>query len=695
MSDQGGRSKSAKQNLRRNEFRLRNRGGGGQSAVEVLGKRRHSAQRAQIEDVWRRKRFDPQEQLLFLSRYQRGVYLSGPGATPQNCCLFNVIVAFDWNPGYYELELLRITCDEAANLLFDVTDGYMTFHRIIVGGPELMPCADIQIFSSNRLYPRSWVDGLNNPVKYQPIRVGRGYWRKNTGRAEPWHKGYGAAVLVHEWLHYACGLKDSYVGLERVVGGRLVEANSKHPDAFALPKVSPIVNTLMANLDSTELLDEKQWERLAHHQDYRWFEIPSKHQPRNVPPRDAPSPLFDMLGTAKEDPEDDQQVLLDWEDAELKGVLDQRHCWIYVLVPVENDRSEMLIAQGSYEIQPEGYRIIGARPGARLLLVGQLSGVPKVCSRTIKSHSEGRITFEEKIWCSVTPAHPLPLIAVSVVGSQTETPYTLRVDVTPSDGRKWICTVFPLGQQGGIPAIGKPGGPYIAHGIRYLDGHVLLSAPPAKSGHQPEIVIAHFSIGGSPGAAFPAGPNPVPAGSSDGNAMVFFYDEAAAKLGTLGASGAQEAFEKGSPSASDSHAASPLRIITTTNLLATPEASCQSARSYTFAVTTNMPLPTGFLGKPLYYPTLVLYFDQDSKRNSVTGVEEKGSLVIHRSVGGLWEPVPAARQVEDGDRLLVATQLKPATDPGLFSVQPYPEYYRLFFRNPGLLKSLVDGLLKQ
>lgn len=171
-------------------------------------------------------------------------------------------------------------------------------------------------------------------------------------------------------------------------------------------------------------------------------------------------------------------------------------------------------------------------------------------------------------------------------------------------------------------------------------------------------MIAHYSYGYSPSAAYPAGPNPVPAGSSDGNAMVFFYDEQAATL--------DPADEQAT------HPASSLRIMTTTNLLNVSANLGQEPRSYSFALLPNKALPL-YDGKPLYHPTLVLYFDQDTKK----GNQDK-LLTIHRlHSDGSWQPLSKYQQ-EFADRLLVAAQLNPDTAPGLFAAQPTAEYYRLF-----------------
>src|SRR3954451_14166108 len=99
--------------------------------------------------------------------------------------LFNVVVALEWTPSAAFLDELRHAFTAASHLLYDVTDGFMAIGQVVVGGPVLMPVADIQMFASNRLLPRSSVFGLLNPAEYRPIRLGRGLWDKNEHRAIP------------------------------------------------------------------------------------------------------------------------------------------------------------------------------------------------------------------------------------------------------------------------------------------------------------------------------------------------------------------------------------------------------------------------------------------------------------------------------------------------------------------------------
>jgi len=114
------------------------------------GGERHEKQLACLETVLTEATVDR-------SAFRKYVYAG------QRRCLFNMLVALEWSPSPATVEALKETFTEAAKLLMDVTDGYMSIGQVVIGGPELMPCADIQVFASNRLFPRSSVNGLNDP----------------------------------------------------------------------------------------------------------------------------------------------------------------------------------------------------------------------------------------------------------------------------------------------------------------------------------------------------------------------------------------------------------------------------------------------------------------------------------------------------------------------------------------------------
>lgn len=68
--------------------------------------------------------------------------------------LFNVIIALEWNTGRAFLQQLRLAAARASDFLYDATNGYMAIGHVIIGGPDLMDVADIQVMASNRIHPR-------------------------------------------------------------------------------------------------------------------------------------------------------------------------------------------------------------------------------------------------------------------------------------------------------------------------------------------------------------------------------------------------------------------------------------------------------------------------------------------------------------------------------------------------------------
>lgn len=125
--------------------------------------------------------------------------------------LFNVIVALEWVPSKkYRAQLARAFW-KASNVLYDVMDGYMAFGQVLIGGPELLQCADIQILATNRRRPRAWLNGLFDEEEHRPIRLGRGIWHQHYKLTIPWDEPEGYRTIVHEWAHYALGFRDSYL----------------------------------------------------------------------------------------------------------------------------------------------------------------------------------------------------------------------------------------------------------------------------------------------------------------------------------------------------------------------------------------------------------------------------------------------------------------------------------------------------
>jgi hypothetical protein len=194
----------------------------------------------------------------------------------------------------------------------------------------------------------------------------------------------------------------------------------------------------------------------------------------------------------------------------------------------------------------------------------------------------------------------------------------VRVDSAggPPPDQVWV---FPLGQalsQDAI-ALGRADRPVWTSAPRdmpTLDGHVL-----ALWGER--LVVTTFSQGGNPGSVNPNAPSPTNAGSSDGNALLFFHDPARAQ-----AYASDPAAYPGINPFADYSA---VKVVTTIVHGAPGQLpNGAQAHSYAFSLASNAPLPTELS------PTLTIYYRVPLMRND-------GDLLIYRrEEGGTWTPLP-------------------------------------------------------
>jgi hypothetical protein len=206
-----------------------------------------------------------------------------------------------------------------------------------------------------------------------------------------------------------------------------------------------------------------------------------------------------------------------------------------------------------------------------------------------------------------------------------------------------------------------------------LEGHVML----VSKTEPPQITIASYSIGGSPGdSGFTGHPNPLPAGSAEGNAMLFFYD--------AGRRIDPKAWYSGQgPDALARHYEE-FKIVTVTNLLndAPPPGSWLPC-GYAFSVTSNKSFKTLLAGQTLdegeatadLKPTLVLFYDDK------TLDDQPGDLTIGRynAESQTWDLISTpGTQHKPRKGYLIALALNQTTATSLFAEQPRPEHYRLF-----------------
>jgi hypothetical protein len=558
----------------------------------------------------------------------------------QPLCLFNLIIALEWVPSVEMIVALKTALMDASRLLFDVTDGYMAIGQVLIGDMELMGCADIQIFASNRLFPRSSVNAMNDKTKYRPIRLGRGLWNKNERTSISWSTRSGFATIVHELGHHALGLKDQYLGFT--------------PNGLVVPQNSLVKDTIMASLESSELLaprpnrqdsdPDSEWEALRRNPRFKWLAIDERHRHDPIPPS-APLPTTQFFATDAIGG-DTEEVLLVLDPSNVASGekrLDLSHSWVYLLRMGTSDLPEQFIPQGSFESRSDGFRLLGAKVGDRVLLCGSELGKPGTPLNLWATISEiAGITAALDGWQDATPK-AWPLIDVVPQGIGPMDRYTLYLGAAAP--APWQTLIFPVGAGGPIRGTS-------ATNLRELDGHVVLIS--TATGW--EVAITSYSLGGSPASAFPAHPNPIPAGSPDGNAMLFFYDS--------GTGPSYAALYGNKPEA--------YLIVTSTNHHAPtllPLPSDAVARSYIFTVASNLPMND----LASYQPTLVLYYDKETRDSSTD------TLQIERyDASEGWVALSGCE--EPPDQFFVAAPLNAANAPLLYDGPQQFERYRLFLK---------------
>jgi hypothetical protein len=607
------------------------------------------------------------------------------GAEPiiqQYVYLFNVIVALEWQPGTRYMCQLEAAFRRASDFLYDVTDGYMAFGQVLFGGPELMDCADIQIMASNRLLPRSWVSGLVEEKKYLPIRMGRAAWHKNNRVSIPWDEPEAYRTLVHEWGHYALELRDEYLETQHVAASAH-DGRDGTPDqvmiggacTVVLPMISLASQSIMATLEGTSELvpraggsslgrKREEWETISD----RYPRFDPNHQPLEGPEHlPLALPRFHTLGSlvgdhstaaqssngGQENPiqirQGDELVLKDFPSG-----MQLDHCWVYLLRGADDARH--VIAQGTLDqrVEFDGIRLLGARKGDTIALVGADERSRIVAQGAIDNINTGdddepRVVIGQ--WTFVTPG---TLPAVDVLPGPVKPGDLMahvKVHVTSAGTlpkQVWLCP-FGQDQEANAPLKGTRVDEHTwtseEHLLPTLDGHVVMQWEDSR------WLISTFSQGGGPSSSIPGGPPPISAGSSEGNVMLFFEN----KEHTLDYSD--------------------VKVVTTlihadSTLDQLPDGA--QARGYAFSLASNKALPVTL------NPTLIMNFDTAAGSDS-------GNLLIYREVrdgqsgdAARWAAIPT--YLRPGASF-VAAPLDANTAPSLVAANPpgpRAERYRLY-----------------
>jgi len=595
--------------------------------------------------------------------------MGGSAEQARRLCLFNVIVALEWHPDDEYLQRLRWAFRRASDFLYDVTDGSMAFGQVVFAGPELLECADIQIMASNRLLPRSWVDGLHEPTKYQPIRVGRGYWNKVTRLTITWDEPEAYRSLIHEWGHYALALTDDYLSSVPVspgAGAGLAAApllvGAGH--TVVVPEISLPIQSIMAIQQGTSELTALrglgargrqsprhggEWEKLAQKPQFSFLQLDQYPHPQSGPGRlPLPLPYFhNLLQASRSEARQAEHMPLT-----VPAGIESEHCWVYV-VKGELGAPSNVIAQGTLEARSadDGFPLLGAVAGDVVVLIGKAQGRPGVRVKWSRLDGDGATTPTDITeWNDATPdAFPLIDVLPQAV-EDPRAPVAVKVRVTSTEGPlpNWIIALpAGIGEQDDrvqsieVRSDGASTWESEALDVGAMDGYVL-----AGWNDGPKLAICAFSSGGGPDSGYAVPDNPTSGGSSEGNAMLFFEDKD--RSGNY----------------------RDLRVVTTV-LLGVPDQLRQlpddsQARSYTFSLAANGPLPTEF------NPTLILYYDS-------LATHEEGDLRIYRhSDDNRWMALPT--YLKPGTSIAAVPLADESAGGSLLAAdEPRVERYRLYW----------------
>lgn len=560
--------------------------------------------------------------------------------------LFNVIVALEWQPSPATYQQIRVAMRRASDFLYDVTNGYMAFGQVVIGGPELMDGADIQIMASNRLHPRAWNNALHKNRKFKGIRVGRGVWQKDLEHLAPWDAAEGYRALIHEWGHYALNINDEY--LEEII---LVHHKRQchwrvgsSEGAFGATTVRAVVPRVALTVDASvmaasQISELPPWNTIFATLRANFPLLPDD-DPRDQQPMEGPValplrlPMFVELPVTAYRPgigvTPDQAQEYDLDLSEPLGRTaedalrhpDEAH-WLYVLKqPGETGLPTEIIAQGkvSETDRRKGFRLLGAATGDELVLISQVREQIRVQRASFVAPTERPAIGQPRrialTWHDATPP-TLPLFVDVIPQAVTDAvrdPVAVAAQIETSGPLPDLVQFYPAGQ-----AYHHPPRPLGLHRssdgtlmtdtqmVPHMDGHVLLCWSSEQTQLGEKIFIVSYSQGGGPSSTIGGWNLPITGGSPEGNAMLFFVTPEGRTM----------------PQATDDLPADDderVRIITTT-LTVGPQhlPDGAEARSYIFSLTGN-----AFLSK--YTATLVLYYDRDARGH-------RGDLFIYR-----WDP---------------------------------------------------------
>lgn len=600
-------------------------------------------------------------------------------------CLFNVLVALEWLPDQDYMRRLMWAFRRASDFLYDVTDGRMAFGQVVFGGTELMDCADIQLTTSNHMHPRAWVDGLHENHKYLPIRLGRGHWPSRNGVCIPWDEPEGYRVIVHEWAHYALGLRDQYVtpprqviparaaGITAAAEQVLVWSEQASATSYSVVITTPATSSesVMASLEGTsELVAQSDGNQRAHKQAewqtitqrYPWLQPPTHtlQGPGRLP---LPLPNFALLGELRAHLRPEEELVLTAEH--LPRDITLADYSVYLVRP-DLDHPERVSAQGGPDARfaDDGLALLGAAVGDTILLAGTTDAdTLTMCHGAITEAQERAGMRCAVIDWQPASSGPMPVIDViadaTVPDPQRDAGAVARISVR----------LQPTGTGAALPDsieayLFTPGAAGIrlerdsaagdadawwsrTYAVAALDGHILVR-------WGTHSMLSTFSHGGNPPSSSPSAPvPPITAGSADGNVLLFFYDSTGGRMVN------ERAEEYGR-----------VKLITTVGNGAQGADPRHGARAMgsAFSLTGNYPLPQEF------FPTLLVRYAMPDEHDLRTG-----DLLVCRLHNGVWQPQPTYTPAGASFAAMPLNEETAARLVAADAAEPRVEHYRLYW----------------
>lgn len=416
--------------------------------------------------------------------------------------LFNVIVALEWTPNEQYLRQLRWGFKRASDFLYDATDGTMAFGQVVFVDQTFLNHADIQITTSNRIMPRSWVGGLLIEDKYMPIRIGRGVWQRNDQTVIAWDEPSGYRTIVHEWAHYALFQRDEY--LQRVKDA--LEINGTKYD-LVLPENHANTSLMSNPIGSSELplstiADDK--ESIAKF--YPWLANKSAviARVRNPGPGELPLPL-PTFATALTPSE--QMITL----AKPTSLQSNQASQLYVIKMKNNGTIDAVLAQGSFDQETPNaeFQLLGAEQGDRVVMLVQNTPMSTTLWQGTCSADSASLTDQRTV---SYPANFAVIPTQNVLKNHNASKVThVEVEVRAQKG-SYDLTLDAIGFEA-IKVNGK------SHKAP-LDGLVVV--------HEGDNIhaVLDYSQGGGPATTIPVGGGLLTAGSANGEALIFFKSDA-------------------------------------------------------------------------------------------------------------------------------------------------------------------------